>query len=119
MEAISSLRLRGGNAKSLTEAAGYIQDGIGAELSFSPRERKLANSNSVYKCLPDIRQRIGEYMAIKAVASLSAPPPVWQPLLAVTKPGKKARLCLDLARNFNDCVVKRKFKMLYFGPDCG
>ncbi len=112
MEAISSLKLRGGNAKSLTEAAGYIQDGIGAELSFSPRERKLANSNSVYKCLPECRQRIGEYIAINAVAILSAPPPVWQPLLAVTKPGKKARLCLDLARNFNDCVVKRKFKML-------
>ena len=112
MEAISSLKSRGGNAKSLTEAAGYIQDGIGAELSFSPRERKLANSNSVYKCLPQCRQRIGEYIAIKAVAALSAPPPVWQPLLAISKPGKKARLCLDLARNFNDCVVKRKFKML-------
>lgn len=112
MEAISSLKSRGGNAKSLTEAAGYIQDGIAAELSFSPRERKLASSNSVYKCLPQCRQRVGEYMAIKAVAALSAPPPVWQPLLAISKPGKKVRLCLDLARNFNDCVVKRKFKML-------
>ena len=60
MGAISSPKSRGGEAKSLTEAAGYIQDGIGAELSFSPRERKLANSNSVYKCLPECRQRIGE-----------------------------------------------------------
>ena len=78
----------------------------------SPRERKLANSGSVNKCRPDIRQRIGEYLAINAIHVLSSPPPLWQPLLAVCKPGKKARLSLDLARNFNDSVTKRKFKML-------
>ena len=47
-------------------------------------------------------------------------------LFSVRKPGKKARLCLDLARNFNDSVVKRKFKMLsvqtaarWSTPGCG
>lgn len=111
-EAISSLKARGGDPKSLSEARFHIQDGISAELSFSPRERRLANSGSVFKNLPECRQRIEEYISINAISVLSAPPPVWQPLLAVRKPGKKARLCLDLARNFNDSVVKRKFKML-------
>lgn len=112
MAAISSLRKRGGNDKSLCEAASHIQEGIQAELHMSPRERRLANSGSVNKCRPDIRQRIDEYLAINAIHVLSSPPPLWQPLLAVRKPGKKARLCLDLARNFNDSVTKRKFKML-------
>ena len=112
-DAISSLRTRpGARQQSLSEAWGYIRDGVSAEILGRPAPGLTKNSGSVYANLPACKQRLKEYATINALKELSSPPSVCHPLLAIIKPGKKPRVCLDLSRNYNDLVKKRKFRML-------
>jgi hypothetical protein len=59
-------------------------------------------------------ERLKVYCDLKALEKLSDPPPPGgysyvQPLHAVVKPGKKARVCVDFARNFNDYMGDQYF----------
>ena len=114
-QAIRSLMSRpSSNQASLYEAWEHVRDGVSAGIVGRPAEGKVPNSRSVSLNLPACKQRLHEYAVVNALKELSSPPPVCQPLLAVIKDGKKPRLCLDLSRNYNDLVEKRKFKLLAF-----
>ena len=114
-QAIRSLMSRpSSNQASLYEAWEHIRDGVSAGIVGRPAEGKVPNSRSVSLNLPACKQRLHEYAVVNALKELSSPPPVCHPLLAVIKDGKKPRLCLDLSRNYNDLVEKRKFKLLAF-----
>ena len=113
-EHISSLRSREGVVQeSLSEAMGYISNGISAEISGRPTPGRASNSSSVRANLAACKERLREYDEVNAIRGpLPAPPKVVHPLLAIVKPDKKPRLCLDLSRNYNDLVRKRKFRLL-------
>lgn len=94
------------------EAKNHILQGVSTPLLSDPVFRHIANSGSVARSLPACKQQVDEYVTFQALKVLSAPPPIAHPLLAVSKPGKKVRLCLDLARNLNSKVPKVPFKLL-------
>ena len=104
--------LPGISSSKVKEAKAHISDGVSADLMSSPLFTRLTNSGSVYKALPQCAQQVDEFLAFHALRELSAPPPISHPLLAVSKPGKKVRLCLDLARNLNSKIKKIHFKLL-------
>ena len=59
-------------------------------------------------------ERMSVYRDMGAMRKLAGLPPPGahvQPLHAVVKAGKKARVCFDLARNFNDFLVDEDFTM--------
>jgi hypothetical protein len=79
-----------------------------------PPHRPLPNSGVFTRHLPECLERLQVYRDLRALRPLSSPPPIGahvQPLHAVLKPGKKARVCVDLSRNFNDFVEDRSFRM--------
>ena len=52
-----------------------------------------------------------DYGALRRLAGLPPPGAHVQPLHAALKEGKKARICVDLARNFNDFLLDETFQM--------
>jgi hypothetical protein len=59
-------------------------------------------------------ERLQVYKEMGALQALSGPPPPGghiQPLHAVVKAGKKARVCVDLSQNFNDFLPDVPFRM--------
>lgn len=59
-------------------------------------------------------ERMRVYRDLGALRELPEPPPQGgyvQPLHAVVKPGKKARVCVDFSRNFNDFLADQGFQM--------
>ena len=111
MEALDSLSARGADADWVSEARGHIHDGVSLELSSVPSRSLSSNSQSVTKHLGLCKERVKVYEDLGAVVRDAAPKLV-HPLLAIEKEGRKVRLCLDLSRNLNDFVRKRKFKLL-------
>jgi hypothetical protein len=92
-EQISSLRTREGVVQEhLSEAMGYISNGISAEISGRPTPGGASNSSSVRANMAACKERLQEYDDVNAIRGpLPAPPDVVHPLLAVVKPDKKCR----------------------------
>lgn len=109
---ISRLADQGADFDFTSSTASNVSNGVDPGLFRSPGPGGWPNSSSIDKNFPACKQRFDEYRAIKCLERLSAPPKICHPLLAIVKPGKKPRLCLDLSRNFNEYVKKRKFKYL-------
>ena len=80
------------------------------ELSSTPHPVAYPNSKSVDKHFSVCKERLKVYQDLGAVA-LCGKPSLVHPLLAIEKEGRKVRLCLDLSRNLNEKIVKRKFKL--------
>ena len=109
---ISRLADLGADAEFTSSAASNVTHGVDPGLFTRPRPGSWPNSSSIDKNFPACKQRFDEYRAIRCLEKLSAPPRICHPLLAIVKPGKKPRLCLDLSRGFNEFVMKRTFKYL-------
>jgi len=96
-----------------SECRRHIESGVALELPVEPPKREYANSGMVRKHLKTAIERIEDYIRINAVRKVEGKPEgaSVQPLIIVKKEGRKHRLCLDLSRNLNDFVTKRKFRL--------
>ena len=108
-------RADGADSSLLEEVRGWILHGVKSVFKGAPPvSRRMQNSGVFQKNLPLCMERLKVYRDYRALRALSGLPPPGahiQPLHAVIKPGKKARICVDLSRNFNDFVEDQKFRM--------
>ena len=92
-----------------------IVDGIRCSFKTTPPPREShPNSTTFQKHEGECLKRLAAYEAMGAMRRVAGPLPAnahVQPLHAVIKPGKKARVVFDLARNFNDFLVDESFHM--------
>ena len=112
LDQISRMAERGADLEFTSSTAANISRGVDPGLFRSPRPGSWPNSSSIDKNFPACKQRFDEYKVIRCLERLSAPPKICHPLLAIVKPGKKPRLCLDLSRGYNEYIKKRSFKYL-------
>ena len=113
LQAIHDLERRGADRTFTDECRRHIESGVALELPVEPPKREYVNSKLVKKHLETALERIREYIRIKAVRAVERKPEgaSVHPLIIVKKEGRKLRLCLDLSRNLNDFVTKRKFRL--------
>jgi hypothetical protein len=116
-ESIDSLaKLKGVDQELLKEASNHIRTGVKVKFSSSPPPSRSYDNTRTFTNNGHIcTQRLDEYMALGALRVASQPPPPGgypyiQPLHAILRPGKKPRIAVDLARNFNDFVPDEPFK---------
>jgi hypothetical protein len=106
--------LPGADVPLITKVKDWVLHGVRAEFKGSPPPpAAYANTYSFSNSLPVCLERLKVQVDLGALEKLSAPPPPGgyvQPLHAVFKAGKKPRICVDLARNFNDFVVDCPFQ---------
>ena len=79
-----------------------------------PPVRRLRNTSAFTKNATECMERLRVYSDLGSLRELSAPPPPGghiQPLHGVVKPGKKARVCMDLKQNYNDFIPDAPFRM--------
>ena len=109
------ITLPGADRKLLLQVRAWVQHGVKAVFSSKePGIRKLRNSSSFRSsekvCME--RMRVYEDMgALRRLAGLPPPGAHVQPLHAVIKQGKKARVCVDLSQNWNEFVEDEAFTM--------
>jgi hypothetical protein len=99
------LTVPGANVSELVVLRDWITNGVKLELDTTPAAEDYDNTSTVIQHADTVRARLQEYIAFGAVVSLpdSLPQPFGiQPLHVIIKPGKKARLVIDLSRNLND-----------------
>ena len=109
------LKLPGADRDLLMQVRAWVQHGVKAVFSAAqPRTRRLGNSSTFRSnekvCLE--RMRVYEDMgAMRRVAGLPPAGSHVQPLHAVVRPGKKARVVVDLSQNWNDSIQDSPFQM--------
>lgn len=105
----------GSDTKALQHVRAWVEDGARCEFKGKlPPVVRLPNSNTFKQNESVCLERLAVYEDMGALRRLAGLPPPGahiQPLHAVVKPGKKARVCFDLARNFNDFLVDEGFSM--------
>jgi Reverse transcriptase (RNA-dependent DNA polymerase) len=97
----------------LESVRGFIRDGVSLPLLIQPPPLVFGNTKTVEDNTAAVRERIAEYMAIRAVVRLppgERPERGIQPLHAVIKPDKKPRLVIDLSRNLNSFLHIPRFR---------
>jgi hypothetical protein len=79
-----------------------------------PRQEQHENTYTFQKHEKECLERMRVYEDMGSMRKVAGLPPEGahiQPLHAVVKPGKSARVCFDLARNFNDMLEDETFSM--------
>jgi hypothetical protein len=101
----------------LREVRAMITDGVRAKFKDGdrPPHRHYDNTATFERHRAECMERMRVYADLGALEKLSDPPPPGgysyvQPLHAIIKPGKKARVCVDLSRNFNDYLEDKPFQ---------
>ena len=109
------ITLPGVDRKLLLQVRAWVQHGVKAVFSSKePGIRKLQNSSSFRSSEKVCMERMQVYEDMGALRRLAGLPPPGahvQPLHAVVKQGKKARVCVDLSQNWNDFVEDESFSM--------
>lgn len=114
---IDRLRLlAGSDHRLLDEVQCVVKDGF--KLDFPrgpPPPAQYKNTFTFRQHEADCLERLRVYEDLGALRWLSNPPPPGgyeyvQPLHAVVKPGKKARVCVDMGRNLNDYASEEAFQ---------
>ena len=116
LEQISSLESRpGADLALLAEPRDAVLHGVGARFSEgAPPPRAFKNTSSYKAHAGTCKERLKQYEELGALEYLSLPPPPGgypyvQPLHAVLKEGKSARVCVNMALNFNDYQENVRF----------
>jgi hypothetical protein len=109
--------LPGVDTALLHEVRGMISHGVRAKFKDTerPPPRHYANTGTFDQHRGECMERMRYYEDLGALTKLSEPPPPGgytyiQPLHAIIKPGKKARVCVDLSRNLNDFLEDTPFQ---------
>jgi hypothetical protein len=106
---------QGVNSALLARVRTMVAEGVRSDFKKGPPpEESHRNSQTFRSHEPECLERMRVYEDMRAMRKLAGLPPPGahvQPLHAVIKPGKKARVCFDLARNFNDFLVDETFHM--------
>ena len=98
-------RQPGADLAGLTRVRAWITHGVSLDLGTQPSAIHHDNTFSVRTEAATVRRRIQEYIAFEAIVPLPDTHPCpfgVQPLHVIIKPGRKARLVIDLSRNLND-----------------
>jgi hypothetical protein len=88
----------------LDQVRDWITNGVSLHFESVPSSIEYDNTATVLQHADTVRARLREYMQFQAVVPLPADHPLpygVQPLHVIIKPGKKARLVIDLSRNLN------------------
>ena len=116
LRALGRLRsLPGVDLALLAEVESWVR--VGVKTAFPrgpPKVRRRKNTSAFIKNRAVCLERMAVYEDMRALRKLAGVPPPGahvQPLHAVVKEGKKARVCVDLSFNFNDYVEDFPFKM--------
>jgi hypothetical protein len=106
--------LGGADLTLLAEVRKMIATGIRSEFKDGPPPARSYGNTFTFKAnASKCTDRLRVYRDMGALHQLSEPPALGsytQPLHGVLKPGKKARVCVDLSRNFNDFLVDVPFQ---------
>ena len=109
------LVLPGADRKLLRQVRAWVEHGVKAVFESSePGLRQLRNSSTFRSNEKVCLERLRVYEDMGALRRLSSLPPAGahvQPLHAVIRPGKKARVVVDLSQNWNDFVEDVPFGM--------
>ena len=88
-----------------------LESGVLLDLTGKPELVRLPNTPAVRRNPTLCKERVAYYMDIGALEALSEKPELLQPLHVVERPGRKARMVLDLSRNLNDLIEYEAFHM--------
>ena len=88
-----------------------LGSGVLLDLTGKPELVRLPNTPAVRRNPTLCKERVAYYMDIGALEALSEKPELLQPLHVVERPGRKARMVLDLSRNLNDLIEYEAFHM--------
>jgi hypothetical protein len=106
--------LPGADTALIRETKQWVLYGVRAAFKDGPPpQQPHANTWTFETHKHECMERMRVYKDMGALRQLSGPPPPGahvQPLHAVVKPGKKTRVCVDLARNFNDYLEDVPFQ---------
>ena len=108
--------LPGTDAALLASVRGWVTDGISSVFKDGPPPpAQYSNTKTFNDNLDVCMERLKVYRELGALKHLSDPPPPGgysyvQPLHAIIKSGKKARICVDMSRNFNDFTEDCPFR---------
>jgi hypothetical protein len=107
--------LPGADLALLDEVHQWVVHGVKSVFPHGPPSvRRRKNTSAFEKNAGVCMERLQVYRDMGALRKLSASPPPGghiQPLHAVVKAGKKARVCVDLSCNFNDFIPDQPFRM--------
>ena len=99
----------------LDEVEGWTRTGVKSVFPRGPPAvRRRKNTSAFNRHQGVCMERLSVYRDMGALRELAGPLPPGahvQPLHAVVKEGKKARVCVDLSFNFNDHIPDRTFRM--------
>jgi len=116
LQAIDKLaRASGADRSLLGRVRSWIDEG-GVRCRFlrPPPQANYANTFTFRKHEGECLERMQVYQDMGALRKLAGLPPAGahvQPLHAVVRPGKKARVCVDLSRGFNEFLKDEPFSM--------
>ena len=108
--------LPGADVELIALVRTWVIDGVRAVFKDGPPPpAQYENTKTFTDNEPVCLERLSVYRDLGALRHLSDPPPPGgypyvQPLHAIIKPGKKARICVDMSRNFNDFVEDCPFR---------
>jgi hypothetical protein len=88
-----------------------LREGIRLQPSAEPDLLVFPNTPAVQRNIQLCKERIDYYFDIGALEVLTERPELLQPLHVVDRPGRKARIVLDLSRNLNDVIEHESFHM--------
>jgi len=103
-------------ASDLDDLECHVEHGVRLlfDINGPPPAKHYINSPSVHQHIDAIRARLREYIDWGAVTEVPTCDVTTDehvhPLLAVVKPGKKVRICIDLSRNLNDFLNHIPFR---------
>lgn len=108
---IRAMQSAGGHREELEGIKTAIKEGVRIQPSSQPQLIALPNTPAVRRNMQLCKERIGYYYDIGALEILTERPELLQPLHVVDRPGRKARMVLDLSRNLNDQLDHQSFHM--------
>jgi hypothetical protein len=116
MRSLSRLAaLPGANTALISDVRAWIATGVRTHFrdDTPPPPDCFSNTKSFRDNQDTCMERLRVYRDLGALVQLPSRPggyPYVQPLHAVLRPDKKARVCVDLSRNFNDFVIDTPFR---------
>ena len=94
----------GADERQLTLIEEWITNGVSLDFTSLPDSVDFENTHMVIDHAAEVRQRLQEYIQLRAITPLPADHPCpfgVQPLHVIIKENKKPRLVIDLSRNLN------------------